>query len=110
MVGVSLAGCDASQRNSAALGAHPFERRCDQQLAACGLAPAKRRGLDRARLTPQELAVARLVAEGRTNREVAAELVVSGKTVEFHLRNVFAKLGVTSRSQLVLRMRERPQG
>ena len=44
--------------------------------------------------------VARLAAAGRSNREVAAELVVSVKTIEFHLRNVFHKLGVTSRREL----------
>jgi DNA-binding NarL/FixJ family response regulator len=44
--------------------------------------------------------VARLAAAGRSNREVAAELVVSVKTIEFHLRNVFHKLGVASRREL----------
>jgi DNA-binding NarL/FixJ family response regulator len=48
--------------------------------------------------------VARLAAEGRSNREVADELVVSIKTVEFHLRNAFQKLAVTSRRQLPERL------
>jgi DNA-binding CsgD family transcriptional regulator len=82
------------------LDCHPSVERCDRELAACGL-PRQRAGIRRLDLTPQELAVARLVTAGRTNREVAAELVVSVKTVEYHLGNVFAKLGVTSRSQLV---------
>lgn len=47
--------------------------------------------------------MARLVAAGLTNREAAAELVVSVKTVGYHLGNVYAKVGVTSRSQLVAR-------
>jgi DNA-binding NarL/FixJ family response regulator len=54
----------------------------------------------RAGLTSQELVVARLVAAGRSNREVATELVVSVKTVEYHLRNVFTKLGIGSRREL----------
>jgi DNA-binding CsgD family transcriptional regulator len=46
------------------------------------------------------------VAGGRTNREVARELVVSVKTVEYHLGHVYAKLGIASRSQLVLHLRQ----
>ena len=48
--------------------------------------------------------VARLAAEGRSNREVADELVVSIKTMEYHLRNAFGKLGITSRRQLAERL------
>ena len=51
-------------------------------------------------LSTQEDRVARLVAQGMTNQEVARELYVSPKTVEFHLSNVFTKLGITSRRQL----------
>ena len=60
-----------------------------------------RRGHARWRLTPQEVSVARLVATGRTNRQVADELVVSIKTVEYHLANVYGKLGIRSRQELV---------
>jgi DNA-binding NarL/FixJ family response regulator len=49
-------------------------------------------------LTPRELEVLRLIATGMTNREVAADLVLSEKTVARHVSNIFTKLGVTSRS------------
>ena len=51
-------------------------------------------------LTPQQLRIARHVAEGATNREVAQRLAVSTRTVDYHLRNVFAALGVRSRMEL----------
>ncbi len=46
--------------------------------------------------------MARLLSEGKQNREVANELVVSENTVEYHLKNIYAKLGVASRSQLIV--------
>ena len=55
-------------------------------------------------LTPQEVSVARLVVRGLSNREVAAQLVVSVNTVEFHLKNIYSKLEITSRNQLTTRM------
>jgi len=51
-------------------------------------------------LTPQEEAVTSLVAQGLSNREVAAELYVSPKTVQYHLTRIYAKLGIRSRSEL----------
>ena len=74
------------------------------ELAAAGLAPTGRIDRDRAGLTAQELVVGRLAEAGRSNREIAAELVVSIKTVEYHLRNAFNKLGITSRRQLAGRL------
>jgi DNA-binding CsgD family transcriptional regulator len=82
------------------LGADPFVQACAGELAALHVtaapqSPAKLLGLSRA-----ELAVARLVATGLTNKEVASELFVSVKTVEYHLRNCFMKLDITSRRAL----------
>ncbi|QQM43994.1 AAA family ATPase [Streptomyces liliifuscus] len=88
------------------LDAPPDLGRCERELAACGLGPvgsaAEREPRTRgaALLTPQELAVARLVASGLTNRQVARELVISVKTVEYHLGRIFPKLGVDSRTRL----------
>lgn len=83
-----------------ALRATPFLERCDADLAAIGLAvPSAARSPLHA-LTERELSVAHLVAEGRTNQQVAAELYVSQKTVEYHLSNIFGKLGMASRRQL----------
>jgi DNA-binding CsgD family transcriptional regulator len=61
-------------------------------------APARRR--DARRLTPQVLQIAVLLAEGRTTRQVAAALFLSPKTIEYHLRNLYRKLGIHSREEL----------
>jgi DNA-binding CsgD family transcriptional regulator len=90
------------------LGARPALERCERELVACGLKPAKRGASERPDLTPQEQAVARLVATGRTNRAVAGELLLSVKTVEVHLTRIYAKLGVSSRSELAARASEHP--
>ena len=55
-------------------------------------------------LTAREREIALLVADGRTNREVAEQLVLSAKTIEAHLRNIYAKLGVRSRVELARRV------
>jgi len=82
------------------LRATPWAERATQELRASG-ETARRRDLATATdLTPQELQVAQLVQSGLTNKEVAAQLFVSPRTVDFHLRNVFAKAGVTSRVEL----------
>lgn len=52
-------------------------------------------------LTPQELRIARLLVDGKTTRETAAAIFVSPKTVEYHLRHVYGKLGIHSREELV---------
>jgi DNA-binding CsgD family transcriptional regulator len=90
------------------LGAVPFLDRCDALLRAAGLhQPATGGALE---LTSQELAVARLVAEGRTNQEAGAALFVTGRTVAFHLSNIYAKLGVSSRRELAALLARHPTG
>ncbi|HKR49818.1 MAG TPA: LuxR C-terminal-related transcriptional regulator [Pseudonocardiaceae bacterium] len=81
------------------LGAHTYVARCDRELKAGGLNQV-RGSRDDVQLTPQEEAVSTLVAQGLSNREVAAELFVSTKTVQYHLTRIYAKLGVRSRSEL----------
>ncbi len=82
------------------LGAAPWSERVRAELRASGQT-ARRRSTPFDALTEQELAVARLVVSGATNREAAATLFVSPKTVEFHLGNVYRKLQVRSRTDLV---------
>jgi ATP/maltotriose-dependent transcriptional regulator MalT len=90
----------AAQETFERLGAQPFLERCNTELAACGLAVDRVAGPVGSGLTAQERAVARLVCAGASNREVAAELVISVKTVGYHLGNAYTKLGVNSRTQL----------
>jgi DNA-binding CsgD family transcriptional regulator len=99
----------AASKRFSDLGAAPYAGRCNGELAAAGLAPTSRLDRDRAGLTAQELVVGRLAAAGRSNREIAAELVVSIKTIEYHLRNAFNKLGITSRRQLADRLPAAPR-
>ena len=80
-----------------ALGARPALERTERELVASGLRPSRS---GEGQLTPQELTVAQLVATGHSNREVAADLQLSVKTVEVHLTRVYAKLGIGSRTQL----------
>ncbi|MEY2425152.1 MAG: hypothetical protein QOI61_724 [Actinomycetota bacterium] len=94
----------SAQTRFRALAARPALERCDQELAACGLRQAPRDPHAGPRLTPQERAVAHLVAAGGSNRDVAAELVLSVKTVEYHLGHIFTALGINSRRQLATRL------
>jgi DNA-binding CsgD family transcriptional regulator len=83
-----------------AIGAEAFAERARRELAATGEKVRKREVDTRSQLTPQEEHIIRLARDGRSNREIAAELFISTRTVEWHLRKVFAKLGITSRRDL----------
>jgi DNA-binding CsgD family transcriptional regulator len=85
-----------------AMGAEAFEERARKELMATGEQVRKRRpsGAALTELTPQEEHIARLARDGRTNAEIGAEMFISVRTVEWHLRKVFIKLGVSSRKEL----------
>jgi len=87
-----------------ASGARPWAERARSELRASGLTLQRREPAAQEQLTQQELQVARLVAEGKTNREVAATLFLSPKTIEFHLTHIYRKLDIHSRSELVRRI------
>jgi DNA-binding CsgD family transcriptional regulator len=89
------------------LGARAWAERAAAELRATGATARRRDESTRADLTPQELQIVRLVAEGKTNPETAAQLFLSPKTVQYHLRKVFAKLGISSRTELVRLVAER---
>ncbi|MFG2001136.1 AAA family ATPase [Spirillospora sp. NPDC048911] len=92
---------ETAQRTFATLRASPYLERCGRELAACGGAA----GMTSRpwNLTAREQAVARLVATGKSNQRTARELMLSVKTIEYHLGHVYAKLGVTNRAELAAR-------
>jgi DNA-binding CsgD family transcriptional regulator len=84
-----------------ALGAVPWAERAEAELRATGETARKRDISAVEQLTPQELQIAGLVTEGLTNKDIAAQLFLSPRTVDYHLRKVFTKLGITSRAELI---------
>lgn len=81
------------------LGAMAWAERAAAELRATG--ETVRPGPAQSPLTPQELQIARLVSDGLTNRDVGAQLFISPRTVDHHLRNIYRKLGISSRTELV---------
>ena len=82
------------------VGARGFAERAGRELAATGDKVRRQQSRTGGELTAQEAQIARLAAEGLTNQEIGAQLFISSHTVEWHLRKVFPKLGVSSRRQL----------
>ena len=84
----------------AAMGIGGFAERARAELVATGETVRRRRPESAASLTPQEIRVARLAVDGHTNPEISTQLFLSPRTVEWHLRKVFTKLGISSRKEL----------
>ena len=84
----------------AAIGMEAFAERARRELLATGEKVRKRSAETRDQLTPQEEQIARLARDGLSNSEIGAQLFLSARTVEWHLRKVFTKLGIRTRRQL----------
>jgi DNA-binding CsgD family transcriptional regulator len=84
-----------------ALGTPSWAQRAEAELRATGETARKRTLPALGQLTPQELTIAGLVAAGLTNRDIAAQLFLSPRTIDYHLHKVFTKLGITSRAELI---------
>jgi DNA-binding CsgD family transcriptional regulator len=83
------------------MGMAAFAERARRELVAIGATAGKRTAItSTVELTAQETQIARMARDGLSNPEIGARLFISAKTVQYHLRKVFAKLGITSRSQL----------
>jgi ATP/maltotriose-dependent transcriptional regulator MalT len=91
------------------LGAGPWAERAATEVRATGEHARKRDYGTIDQLTPQELQIVRFVGEGASNKEVGAQLFLSPRTIDYHLRRIFIKLGISSRAELmVLRLGEGP--
>ena len=96
----SRAPLRAARETFDALGLVPWSERARQQLRATGETSRPRTPQARDQLTPQELQIVQLAAEGMSNREIGQRLYLSHRTVSSHLYRVFPKLGITSRAEL----------
>ncbi len=94
----------AAREHFTRLGARPFIERCDHELAATGVDTEPTPPNLTTALTPQEQLVASLACKGMSNKEMAHHLMLSVKTVGYHLTNVYTKLDVHSRAQLITRL------
>ena len=83
------------------LGAVPWAERAEAELRATGETVRRRDPSALEQLTPQELRIAGLVTRDMTNRDIAAQLYLSPRTIDYHLRKVFTKLGIASRAELI---------
>jgi DNA-binding CsgD family transcriptional regulator len=90
----------AAHESFSRAGAEAFAERARRELSATGETVPRRTAETRDVLTPQEEQVARLAADGQTNPEIGAQLFISPRTVEYHLRKVYTKLGIGSRREL----------
>jgi DNA-binding NarL/FixJ family response regulator len=82
------------------MGAEAFAQRADRELLATGETARKRTIETADDLTPHEARIARMARDGASNQEIATELFVSRKTIEYHLHKVFTKLGISTRQEL----------
>ncbi|MEU6561669.1 helix-turn-helix transcriptional regulator [Nocardia nova] len=89
-----------------ALGARPWAERARRELRGAGETSPRRDPDARDALTPNELGIAQLAAEGLTNREIGQRLFLSHRTVSTHLYRIFPKLGITSRAELAAALRD----
>ncbi len=87
-----------------ALGARPWSAMAGTELAATGETARRRRSSTPVELTPQELQIALQLTAKRTTRQTATALFLSPKTVEYHLRNIYRKLGCNNRDDLAVLM------
>jgi DNA-binding CsgD family transcriptional regulator len=90
----------SAQASFAEMGAEAFAQRADRELLATGETARKRTIETRDDLTPHEARIARMARDGASNQDIATQLFVSRKTVEYHLHKVFSKLGISTRQQL----------
>jgi DNA-binding CsgD family transcriptional regulator len=90
----------AAHEQLSTMGLEAFAERAARELQATGATVRKRTADAQEDLTPQEVQVAQLARDGHTNPEIAARLFISPRTVEWHLRKTFAKLGIASRKEL----------